>query len=79
MESFFSELKSVRKSLEEWKKSLPIDYDAIPVPVPTFEFEENPNNSQKYPYEQRLDYVTSTNLHFMNSNTRLCRAYHEPV
>jgi hypothetical protein len=63
MEAFLAELKSVRKSLEEWKKALPIYYDAIPVPVPAFEIEDNPDNSQKFPYEQRLDYVTSMNLH----------------
>lgn len=59
MESFLAELKAIRKSLEEWKKALPIDYNAIPVPIPANETDTNPDDSAKYPYEQRLDYVTS--------------------
>jgi hypothetical protein len=59
---FLDELKAVRKSLEVWKKALPPYYDAIPVPIPMSETDANSDDSAKYPYEQRLDYVTSITI-----------------
>lgn len=59
MDAFLAELKAVRKSLEDWKKALPIYYDAIPVPIPTSEMDTNSEDTAKYPYDQRLDYMTS--------------------
>jgi len=58
MDSLISELTAVKRDVEEWKKNLPSFYGHIVVPIHDFEYLDNPGGLDRYPYRERLDYVT---------------------
>lgn len=58
MSNLFSQLKSLKAQLEEWKDNLPSYYESILLPVSPEMF-EHPEALELYPYAERYDYLTS--------------------
>jgi hypothetical protein len=58
MNTLISELTAIKRDIEEWKKNLPSYYNYIVVRIRDAEFVDNPGGLDKYPYSERLDYVT---------------------
>lgn len=57
MTNLFSQLKSLKAQIEEWKDNLPSYYEPILLPVSPEMF-EYPEALELYPYAERYDYLT---------------------
>jgi len=62
MAAFFAELTNAKQELEAWRKALPAYYESILIPIPDAQTFHHPEALEKYPYSERLDYVTGTRI-----------------
>jgi hypothetical protein len=62
MATFFAELTAAKQDLEAWRKSLPAYYESILIPITDPQTFDHPEALEKYPYNERLDYVTGTRI-----------------
>jgi hypothetical protein len=61
MTSLFAEINKIKGDLEDWKKELPLYYEAISMPLTEIEKSDPNNILYMYPYNERLDYLTGMN------------------
>jgi hypothetical protein len=58
MSALFTELNTIKQELEEWRKSLPSYYEPLTVPLQQPRTMEEVKKYEKYPYNEKMEYVT---------------------